>query len=89
MTAPSRDAAPEAPPLLEARDIWKAFPGVQALAAAGHLQQLPDPPHVHRVLPVRGAGCRSLRRREFGERHGAGGAVNAAAAAVGFAAAVE
>jgi ABC-type sugar transport system ATPase subunit len=32
VTASPREAAP---PLLEARDVWKAFPGVQALAAAG------------------------------------------------------
>jgi len=57
MTAPSRDAAPDAPPLLEARDIWKAFPGVQALAAAGITVR---PGRLTALLGENGAGKSTL-----------------------------
>ncbi|MFZ4635815.1 MAG: sugar ABC transporter ATP-binding protein [Pirellulales bacterium] len=57
MTAPSRDASPDAPPLLEARDIWKAFPGVQALAAAGITVR---PGRLTALLGENGAGKSTL-----------------------------
>ncbi len=57
MTAPSRDASRDAPPLLEARDIWKAFPGVQALAAAGITVR---PGRLTALLGENGAGKSTL-----------------------------
>ena len=57
MTAPSPGASPDAPPLLEARDIWKAFPGVQALAAAGITVR---PGRLTALLGENGAGKSTL-----------------------------
>ena len=57
MTAPARDASRDAPPLLEARDIWKAFPGVQALAAAGITVR---PGRLTALLGENGAGKSTL-----------------------------